>query len=442
MKHVNETRNALETKLRLVNISQATQLGSIVAQYSHGGKVKWFPTVYRVREKNWNAIKQEIRPSGIEDVPAVSVKDTENTTGGTKPNPVATANTQLKDFKSKLDAIIREYFQQHGEKPSIKQLEAINDVAKEASPPEAPKLTNVIDALGAFIETKEVKPNSLKVYSALRENLRDYKEKKYQDWDLETLTVAAFDEFQGWLTSRGFHNTTVERRVIAMKKFLESHKDLLTFHYKDLKPKHKVKPPKNLVVITLSIDELKALETLNLTQDLRMHRVQQLFLLQAWSGLRFSDVVRLNSSHVDGGTIRIDINKTDDFSSVPLFPTAGRILADIGTTPISISNQEYNRVLKGVIKKLAETVHSLQKPITQLHAVGKQKTKTTKSKWEWITTHTARRTFVTMCIQKSIPQHFVMKWSNHSDPRSFRKYQNAMQGELDAAQQLIDAFNA
>jgi integrase len=216
----------------------------------------------------------------------------------------------------------------------------------------------------------------------------------------------------------------------------------LKFHYKDLKPKYKVKPPKNLVVITLSIDELKALEVLDLTDNSRMHRVQQLFLLQAWTGLRFSDVVRLNSSHVDGDTVRIDINKTEDYSSVPLFPASGRILAEIGAEPISVSNQEYNRVLKDVMELLAQFVPSLQKPITQLHAVGRGKTKTTKPKWAWITTHTARRTFVTMCIQKSIPQHFVMKWSNHSDPRSFRKYQNAMQGESEAAQQLIAAFNA
>ena len=441
MKHVNETRNALETKLRLVNISQATQLGSIVAQYSHGGKVKWFPSGHRVREKHWNAVKQEIRAGGVEDVPAIIVRDDMETAESKKPNPVATANTQLRDFKSKLDTIIREYFQKHNVKPTIKQVEALNDVANEAPPLDSPKLTNVIDALGAFIETKDVKPNSLKAYAALRQNLRDYMAKN-QDWTLETLTVAAFDEFQGWLTSKGFHNTTVERRVIAMKKFLESHTEQLTFHYKDLKPKHKVKPPKNLVVITLSIDELKALEALDLSHDPRKHRVQQLFLVQAWTGLRFSDVVRLNSSHIDGDTVRIDINKTQDFSTIPLFPTAGRVLAKIGTKPITVSNQEYNRELKLVMKALADKEPSLLKSITQLHAIGKVRKPTTKPKWEWISSHTARRSFVTMCIQQSIPQHFVMRWSNHSDPRSFRKYQNAMQGESEAAQQLIDAFNA
>ena len=311
MKRQTETRNAAETKLRLVNISEANKLGSIVAQYSYSGKVKWFSTGYRVPESYWNGAKQEIRAAGVDDV--------------------GKANAHLKTVKANLDTIIRTHIQQHGEKPTIKYLETQYEGLKAPLEPEAPKRTNAIEALESFIKTKDVKPNSLKTYSALRENLRIYREERGHDWSLEALTVADFDEFQGWLTTeKGFHNTTVERRVIAMKKFLESHKEQLTFHYKDLKPKHKVKPPKNLVVITLSIDELKALETLGLAHNLRMHRVQQLFLLQAWTGLRFSDVVRLNSSHVDGDTVRVDISKTDDFSSIPLFPTAGRILAEHG----------------------------------------------------------------------------------------------------------------
>ena len=419
-----QTRNAAETKLRHVNVSKATGLGSVVAQYSYSGMVKWFATGYRVPASFWNETKQEIRPSGVDDV--------------------AKANAHLKTVKNNLDSIIRTYIQQHGEKPTILHLEKQYEALKDpTASKEAPKRTNVLEALESFILTKDVKPNSLKSYTALRENLRLYREALGHDWDLETMTVADFDAFQTWLTTvREFHNTTVERRVIAMKKFLEPHKDLLGFNFKNIKPTHEVKAPKNLVVITLDIEELKSLEALDLTQHQRMHRVQQLFLLQAWTGLRFSDVVRLNVSHIEGQTVRIDINKTDDFSAVPLFPTAARILHEIGDEAITISNQEYNRVLKDVMKTLSQTMPSMLASITRLHAVGKKKAKTTRPKWAWITSHTARRTFITMCIQKSVPQHFVMRWSNHSDPRSFRKYQNAMQGEAEAAQQLIAAFNA
>lgn len=419
-----QTRNAAETKLRFVNESKATRLGSIVAQYSYGGDVSWFATGYRVPKTFWNDVKQEIRPDGVDNV--------------------GKANAHLKTVKNNLDTIIRAHIQQHGDKPTILYLKTQYEALKApADTEEAAKRTNVMEALESFIQTKDVKPNSLKAYSALRQNLHLYFEAKGQEWDLETLTIPDFDAFQTWLTTeKRFHNTTVERRVIAMKKFLESRKESLGFHYKELKPKHAVKATKNLVVITLSTDELKALEAFDLTGHPRMHRVQQLFLLQCWTGLRVSDVVRLNSTHVDGKTVRIDINKTGDFSAVPLFPTAARILAEIGPQPISVSNQEYNRVLKDVMKALAQGVSSLLTPITQLHSIGKRRVPTTKPKWAWIMTHTARRTFVTMCIEKGTPQHFVMRWSNHSDPRSFRKYQNALQGESEAAQQLVDAFNA
>lgn len=421
-----QTRNAAETKLRHVNVSKATGLGSVVAQYSYSGMVKWFATGYRVPVSFWNETKQEIRPGGVDDV--------------------AKANAHLKTVKNNLDSIIRTYIQQHGEKPTILHLEAQYEALKApAASKVAPQRTSVLEALKSFIETKtkEVKPNSIKAYSALSQNITAYYAAKGISWDLETLTLSHFDAFQDWLTSvKKFHNTTVERRVIAMKKFLEGHKDSVGFPYKELKPKHPAKAAKNLVVITLSTDELKALEAIDLTGHPRMHRVQQAFLLQCWTGLRVSDVVRLNSTHIDGATVRIDINKTGDFSAVPLFPTAERILADLGPEPISVSNQEYNRVLKDVIKTLAQSVPSLLAPITQLHAIGKTKAVTTKPKWAWITTHTARRTFITMCIEMGIQQHFVMRWSNHSDPRSFRKYQNAMQGETDAARQLIAAFNA
>ena len=432
------TRKTAETNLTLFNESKATGEWQIVVAYSYKGNKKRFPTGCRVKEAQWNAAKQEIKAGALDIVKAV------NLNGKKELSPTVTANTHIRMVKANLDTIIRQQFQLHGAKPSIATLEAEYEKLKapEASE-DASVRTNVLEALESFIQTKDVKPNSLKAYSALLQNLTLYFEAKGQDWDLETLSVADIDAFQKWLTTaKKFHNATVERRVIAMKKFLESHKDSLTFNYRELKPTHPVKAAKNLVVVTLTTDELKALEALDLTGHPRMHRVQQLFLLQCWTGLRFSDVVRLNAAHIAGNTVRIDIDKTDDYSAVPLFPTAERILGEIGIEPISVSNQEYNRVLKDVMQTLAQTLPSLLTPITQLHAVGKQKTQTTKPKWAWTTTHTARRTFVTICIQKSVPQHFVMRWSNHSDPRSFRKYQNAIQGESEAAQQLIAAFNS
>lgn len=418
------TRNSHETKLRLVNISKATDIGTLVAQYSHAGKVKWFPTGQKVTAKYWNEGKGEILKGWAES------------------QEVTAANAHLKTVKGTLDKLILTHLQAHAEKPTLTQLETAYNSLNTPEAVEA-TVTPVIDALAAYMEVKklEIEDNSLKSYSALSQNLKSYKETG-QDWELETLTLSQIEAFQEWLiNSKGFHNTTVERRVIALKKFLEAHANSLQFNYKELRCKYKVKAAKNLILVTLTPSELKAMESMNLTSKPRLERVRDLFLLQTWTGLRFSDVIRLSKEHIVKNTVVVDINKTDDYSSTPLFPTAKSILEKYSYQPIKVTNQEYNRVLKDVTKLLAETQESLNTIISQFHIVGTKKIVKKAPKHELITTHTARRTFVTICIEKGISQHFVMKWSNHSDPRSFRKYQNSLQGESDAVQQLINALS-
>ena len=82
----------------------------------------------------------------------------------------------------------------------------------------------------------------------------------------------------------------------------------------------------------------------------------------------------------------------------------------------------------------------MQTTITKFYVNKSEKKTITKTKADWITTHTARRTFVTLAIEIGTAQHYVMKWSNHSDPRSFRKYQNSLQGEDLAVQQFLNGL--
>ena len=90
----------------------------------------------------------------------------------------------------------------------------------------------------------------------------------------------------------------------------------------------------------------------------------------------------------------------------------------------------------------SELIPSLNEEVSQFHHEGNRKVTVKKPKFAWISSHTCRRTFITLNIQLGTPQHYVMKWSNHVDPRSFRKYQNALQGESDAAKSLLTAYQA
>ena len=426
MKRQNTQRNAAETRLTLRNKSAATGLWQLVVLYSHKSLVKKFPTGIHVPEAYWNEAKQEVRAGGVEDV--------------------AKANAHLKAVKAKLDAIIRQYIQDQGGKPTLAQLQAV--YAKDKPKAEAKaSATAVIEALEAYMERRksEIQPNSLKAYAALYQNLSLYKEATTREWYLSTLSVQEIEDFQTWLISkRGFYNTTVERRIIALKKFLEAHAEQVSIDYRGLRPKHKVKEARNFHPVTLTPEELEAIRQLPLRHLPRLERVRDLFLLQTWTGLRFSDVVRLAPEHIkstkDGFRVRIDINKTGDYSDVPLFPVADEVLIRYGGHAPAISNQKFNKFIKEVMVVAAESIPSLNEEISQFHHEGNRKVSVKKPKLCWISSHSCRRTFITLNIQLGTPQHYVMKWSNHVDARSFRKYQNSLQGESDAAQQLLAVY--
>jgi len=428
MKRQNTLRNASETRLTLRNKSAATGLWQVVVLYSYKSLVKKFATGVHVPLEYWNEAKQEVRPGGVDDV--------------------AVANGHLKTVKAKLDAIIRQHIQEQSEKPTLAQLEAV--YAKDKPKAETKTVTaDVLEALAAYIERRrsEIQPNSLKAYAALYQNLSLYKGIAGKEWRLDTLTTQEVEAFQAWLISnRGFYNTTVERRVIALKKFLEAHAEHVTIDYRALRPKHKVKAARNYHPVTLTPEELEGIRQLQLQHLPRLEKVRDLFLLATWSGLRFSDIVRLSPEHVkstkDGYRVRIDISKTGDYSDIPLFPVAAEILAKYGGHAPVISNQKFNKFIKEVMVLGSEVIPSLNEEVSQFHHEGNRKVSIKKPKFAWVSSHTCRRSFITLNIQLGTPQHYVMKWSNHVDGRSWRRYQNALQGESDAATNLLDAYQA
>jgi integrase len=97
--------------------------------------------------------------------------------------------------------------------------------------------------------------------------------------------------------------------------------------------------------------------------------------------------------------------------------------------PTGISNQKTNNYLKELCKlaELNEVIH-----VEKFRGVEKIDIK--KEKWEMITCHTARRTFVTLALEKGIRAEIVMAMTGHKSYRTFKKYirvtDNVMQVEM------------
>lgn len=184
-------------------------------------------------------------------------------------------------------------------------------------------------------------------------------------------------------------------------------------------------------VMALSIAELNALEMLPLAVGSRLEKARAWFLLACYTGLRYSDLVSIQPQHLRPATatlpahLRITAKKTRAVVNVPLTAAALAIverllageLASIKNRPIT------NPVLNRFLKELGQLT-GIDSPVEVIHYRGGVADVNTCPKYEKLTVHTARRTFVTLNLGKGMSAEFVMKLTGHTSYKSFQRYVN------------------
>ena len=82
----------------------------------------------------------------------------------------------------------------------------------------------------------------------------------------------------------------------------------------------------------------------------------------------------------------------------------------------NLTNQYYNREIKKIFQKL-----NLNNTV-ELKFDNVKKTRVLKSKWELITSHTARRTYISLNINKGIGIDTIMRTTGHNNFETLRIY--------------------
>lgn len=91
------------------------------------------------------------------------------------------------------------------------------------------------------------------------------------------------------------------------------------------------------------------------------------------------------------------------------------------------------------LKEMAKMCE-LNTPITTTIYKGTKRIETTIPKYELITTHAGRRTFISNAIMLGIPPEIVMKWSGHSDYKSMKPYIEIANKAKKEAMSLFDTI--
>jgi integrase len=171
--------------------------------------------------------------------------------------------------------------------------------------------------------------------------------------------------------------------------------------------------------IYLSDEELKLWINLNDFNSQLEENVRDLFILGAYTGLRFSNYVSLDLGLINDGYIEVINIKTNIKNIIPILPEVEKIITKYNSKlPIAPTNQEFNRTLKDIAQRIPELHRPFEKRITK----GREKQIIRKMKWEMVMTHTARRSFCTNMYLKGVPVPTIMAISGHRTEKNFYKY--------------------
>ncbi len=335
------------------------------------------------------------------------------------------------DLNNKLDSLAAETkniyrrFQNDGKVPSLAQFKSeLDAVTLRGTVAGETSLFGFFEQLiQERANNPQFSPNTIKAYRSTFNHLETFAKQKRRNLDFEDIDLDFFQDFQQYLFSTtGLSQNTGGKYVRVLKTVLNEATERGLNKNAAYKSRRFTIPKTDVESIYLSVDELTQLYRLDLSQSERLDKVRDLFLIGAFTGLRFSDFTNIkpeNIRNVDGvEVIQITTQKTGEPVTVPVNPIVRAILdKHAGKTPKPLSNQKMNDYLK----ELAEMSGLTEPVILTKNKAGKRYDRQFK-KWELVTSHTARRSFATNAFKAGIPALSIMKITGHRTEAAFMKY--------------------
>lgn len=155
--------------------------------------------------------------------------------------------------------------------------------------------------------------------------------------------------------------------------------------------------------IALSEKELERLykhKVVDPTRDI----ARDWFIIDCFLGLRVSDIQLLDNRNIHDNTVTIASEKTDTKVVIPMRGEVREIITKWGGLPPKISDQEINRSIKEVARDA-----KLTQPVLYFLTKGGARRDFYLKKYEMISCHTARRSFITNLLEAGVADNIVMQ---------------------------------
>lgn len=271
----------------------------------------------------------------------------------------------------------------------------------------------ILDYFDDYIETikSTTAHTTVQKYKQAKENFKDFQKDKKRIYNTEMIDLKFRNEYVEYLIeTKKYAPTTVYRKMKFLRTVLYFIENLgikvnpflhnSRFLTKDIEVDN----------IALSENEIDEIERLDLSDNKRLEQVRDLFLVACYTGQRFSDLNKINQSNIiDDEYIAIRQQKTNEQLTLPLLKVVKTILVKYSYKLPKISNVKFNEYIKEVAK-LCETLNKKYN--------GDNK----KVRWQMISSHTARRTFVTLNYGKGVDLDTLKLGTGHKQTKTLQTY--------------------
>lgn len=255
-------------------------------------------------------------------------------------------------------------------------------------------------------------------YEYNRDLLKDFQAKKKIEIHFNKINDDFYNTFINFCVVNRKHSAnTLRRNVGLLKTFLNWALDNNYTYKADFK---KFKSPKGQITdeVALTLEQVKAIYEHDFSENIKLERVRDLFVFGCSTGMRISNYSKVKRNDIEDGYIKVTDQKNNDKQlRIPLNDFSLSILEKYDYKLPSISTQKFNVYIKEVFEAM-EYTHDVKKTTR----IGNKIVEVDIPFKDRISSHTARRTFITIMKNKKVPDKVIMEFTGHKSLEVFNKY--------------------
>jgi integrase len=343
----------------------------------------------------------------------------------------------LKSKLDKLESKIDNYCEACDGKEEAPTPEGIATAIRQKITVREFKEPTFFDRLSDYLEFKKgaVEYATFQKFNTLYNNLKDFEKVTNYKVGFGSINDVFEVRYIDYLVNtKGNFNDTIAKNFVNLKTFMRwamrygFHANL-AFEHMGIQ-KNKSEP------LAISLEELKVLLSLDLAGNPRLARIRDRFCFQCMTGQRVPDL----------NNLRWEDQIKDEFGKpvwhvyqikgrnpepvdVPLLGNALKILQrqdkrdNTGLIFSPISDVKYNKYIKELCQLAGFNDYIIRKKYR-----GKELVDLSGLKWQFISSHSARRTFVTISYELGMSPNAIMKITGHKNMATFLKYLGTSKG--------------